>query len=61
MLFGDDPFTPGAGFALGVGWDELLRPRDAHGDPVSRDLYACGALLAGASPGDGTGLGVAAR
>ncbi|MDQ3037508.1 MAG: hypothetical protein M3Y87_34255, partial [Myxococcota bacterium] len=59
-LFGDDPFSPGAGFAMGVGWDELLRPLDAHGSVASRALFACGALLDGASSSDGTGLGVAA-
>lgn len=58
-LFGDNPFEPGAGFALGVGFDAELRPLDAHGRIVSRNLFACGALLEGVSEGDGTGLGTA--
>ncbi|AKF03319.1 FAD-dependent oxidoreductase [Sandaracinus amylolyticus] len=59
-LYGDDPFTPGAGFSLGVGWDASMRALDAHGTPRSRDLFVCGALLDGTHPSDGTGMGVAA-
>ncbi|UJR84262.1 FAD-dependent oxidoreductase [Sandaracinus amylolyticus] len=59
-LYGDDPFTPGAGFSLGVGWDASMRALDAHGTPLSRDLFVCGALLEGTHPSDGTGMGVAA-
>ena len=58
-LFGVEASETGAGFTLGVGWDAELRPLDVHGRPVSRDLFACGALLEGVAVDDGTGLGAA--
>lgn len=59
LLFGGDPFAPGSGFTMGVGWDTSLRPLDAHGEPESAELFACGDVLDGAGPHVGSGLGTA--
>jgi glycerol-3-phosphate dehydrogenase subunit B len=61
-------FDPQPLAEAGVAVDDRLRPRDPHGAPVYENLYAAGAILAGATPwkeksGDGislaTGFGAA--
>lgn len=56
--FGTDWWTGGAGFSLGVSYDEAMRGLDATGRPFHPGLFVAGALLAGFDPSrDGTGLG----
>ncbi len=57
LFDGDHP----AGFRVGVGVDDAMRPLDASGKPKSATLFAAGSILSGVPiAGEGGGLGIAA-
>lgn len=60
-LFDTDVPAGAAGFRVGVGVDERLRPLDARGQPADPRLFAAGSMLAEVPiAGAGGGLGIAA-